>query len=392
MDGNRDDAERCLHLAASALSANDTSKAQRLLDKSCRMYPLSDQQAALQAAIDSSMTSKSSSFTATATTTSSSSHPETDTLKSQSGDHADEKPRQPTEAMLVAVRSVQRAKDHYQVLGIARDADEAVVKKAYKKLALRLHPDRNCAAGAEAAFKRVSGAYLTLSNVDRRTHYDRFGEDVTEGGEVFTGLRRRRRQGRRATRVATPFGEFVHVGGDVSAEELFEFLFRAAGDTAYRDGAAGERAAEDRRNGGTDGMVERIRPWLYLLLFVVLLMVLKGEQKPAPFSLERTRYHEVKRVSQNGVTYYTTREVNSVEGRRRRDVERMVDRSALERLFVKCEQESLQQGLLLQQSKRWLIGKKERAKYREAYEKFQKPWCAEAMRLRDSMRQQGYLY
>lgn len=293
--------------------------------------------------------------------------------------------------MLNAVRSVQTAKDHYNVLGVARDSDEATVKKAYKKLALQLHPDRNCATGAEAAFKRVAGAYLTLSNAERRAHYDRFGEDVTEGAEASAGLRRRRTHGGRTMRTATPFGEFVHVGGDVSAEELFEFLFQAAGERGFgeRD-EGGERGT--RANGGEVRLMEWVRPWVYLVMFALVLVMLGGDQKPAAFSLERTRYHGVKRVSQNGVTYYTLREVNISEGRRRRDIERSVDRRALERWFGKCEQESIQQELLLQQSKRWLIGNKERAKYREAYERFQKPWCAKAMQLRDALRQQGYLY
>jgi molecular chaperone DnaJ len=68
------------------------------------------------------------------------------------------------------------ARDYYDTLGVARDASEAEIKLAYRKLALRFHPDRNPDdRAAEDRFKELSVAYAVLSDPDKRGRYDRFG-------------------------------------------------------------------------------------------------------------------------------------------------------------------------------------------------------------------------
>ncbi|MFO0845507.1 MAG: J domain-containing protein [Gemmataceae bacterium] len=67
-------------------------------------------------------------------------------------------------------------RDYYEVLGVAKDASEDQIKKAYRKLAREYHPDRNPGdKSAEAKFKEVQEAYDVLSDKDKRTKYDRFG-------------------------------------------------------------------------------------------------------------------------------------------------------------------------------------------------------------------------
>lgn len=73
-------------------------------------------------------------------------------------------------------------RDYYEVLGVERTADTAQIKKAYKKLALELHPDRNPDdAEAEARFKEASEAYQVLSDGQKRQSYDRFGHTGLRG-------------------------------------------------------------------------------------------------------------------------------------------------------------------------------------------------------------------
>jgi molecular chaperone DnaJ len=68
-------------------------------------------------------------------------------------------------------------RDFYNILGISRDADAESIKKAYRKLAMKYHPDRNKEdSGAEDRFKEVGEAYAVLSNADKRARYDRYGE------------------------------------------------------------------------------------------------------------------------------------------------------------------------------------------------------------------------
>jgi len=81
------------------------------------------------------------------------------------------------------------ARDHYATLGLARNASESEIKAAYRKLALRHHPDRNPGDSvAEEQFKAVSMAYAVLSDPQKRAHYDRFGDAEEEGFDVGAEL------------------------------------------------------------------------------------------------------------------------------------------------------------------------------------------------------------
>lgn len=67
-------------------------------------------------------------------------------------------------------------KDYYATLGVPKTATEAEIKKAYRKLAMQYHPDRNKGdIAAEKKFKQVGEAYETLSDVKKRKQYDTFG-------------------------------------------------------------------------------------------------------------------------------------------------------------------------------------------------------------------------
>ncbi|XP_061129542.1 dnaJ homolog subfamily B member 1b [Syngnathus typhle] len=73
-------------------------------------------------------------------------------------------------------------KDYYDILGIKKDASEDDIKKAYRKQALRYHPDKNKSPGAEDKFKEIAEAYDVLSDPKKKDIYDRFGEEGLKGG------------------------------------------------------------------------------------------------------------------------------------------------------------------------------------------------------------------
>lgn len=73
-------------------------------------------------------------------------------------------------------------KDYYQILGVSKGAADDEIKKAYRKLALKYHPDKNKTAGAEEKFKEVAEAYEVLSDKKKRDVYDKYGEDGLKGG------------------------------------------------------------------------------------------------------------------------------------------------------------------------------------------------------------------
>lgn len=123
-------------------------------------------------------------------------------------------------------------KDYYQILGVPRDADEKQIKKAYRNLARKYHPDVNSDASSEERFKSINEAYQVLSDPEKRAMYDRFGADwdryqaapgggATDFSEWFTQT------------TGTPGGQGVHFefhGTDGSGfSDFFDLLFGSRG-------------------------------------------------------------------------------------------------------------------------------------------------------------------
>lgn len=80
-------------------------------------------------------------------------------------------------------------KDYYEILGVNKDSTESEIKKAYRKLAMKYHPDRNQGdKDAEEKFKEINLAYEVLSDKEKRAQYDRFGPDAFKQGQGFGGF------------------------------------------------------------------------------------------------------------------------------------------------------------------------------------------------------------
>src|SRR5579863_80267 len=130
-------------------------------------------------------------------------------------------------------------KDYYKVMGVARDATEAQIKQAYRKLARKYHPDVSKEKDAEARFKEVGEAYEVLKSPEKRAAYDQLGQGPSSGQDF---------------RPPPDWGagfEFSGTGArDSDYSEFFESLFggRAGaqdGRGAFRGGRAHDGRGED---------------------------------------------------------------------------------------------------------------------------------------------------
>ncbi len=123
-------------------------------------------------------------------------------------------------------------RDYYEVLGVPKDADDAAIKKAYRQLAKKYHPDMNPGdKEAEVKFKEASEAYAVLSDAEKRRQYDQFGHAAFEGGAGGAG----------AGGFDFDFGDMGDIFGD-----LFGGMFGGGGSRRNSNGP--RRGADVRVN------------------------------------------------------------------------------------------------------------------------------------------------
>ena len=80
-------------------------------------------------------------------------------------------------------------RDYYEILGVTKSASADDIKKSYRRLAMKFHPDRNTDdEGAEEKFKEAKEAYEVLKDSDKRAAYDQFGHDAVRGGAAGGGF------------------------------------------------------------------------------------------------------------------------------------------------------------------------------------------------------------
>ncbi len=124
-------------------------------------------------------------------------------------------------------------RDYYEVLGVARDATADDLKKAYRKLAVKYHPDKNPDdKSAEEKFKEVSEAYDILSDEQKRAAYDRYGHTAFSGG------------------MGGPGGGAGGGGGFHDPFDIFREVFGGGGGGVFETFFGGGAAAAQRRRGG----------------------------------------------------------------------------------------------------------------------------------------------
>ncbi|KGN65317.1 chaperone protein dnaJ 49 [Cucumis sativus] len=296
MEGNKDDALKCLKIGKESLEAGNRTRALKFVNKALRLDPtlsVDDLLSELQNGSSEDLGGDAGE----------SRNRSSDNFSSKPSDQPSIRRRVPasgssesstsaiyTEEQIEIVRKIKKKKDYYEILGLEKSCSTEDVRKAYRKLSLKVHPDKNSAPGAEEAFKAVSKAFQCLSNEESRKKYDVVGSDEP----VYE--RRTTRHG------AHGFNGFYE--GDVDAEEIFRNFFfggMAPTTTHFRTfnfgTGMGNRTADQGSGGGFRTLIQ--------LLPVLLILLLNFLPSSEPiYALSRSYPYEFQFTTQKGVNFF----------------------------------------------------------------------------------------
>ncbi|XP_061563884.1 dnaJ homolog subfamily B member 12b [Cololabis saira] len=333
MEVNRDEAERCIDIATAALSDNQPEKALRFLEKAQRLFPTEKAKSLLDLIAKNGFSPRQGVH---------SEFPEASGPRQRQSAGKDTRPEEkPSEAsksyitdQLEAVRRIKQCKDFYEILGVQKDASEDDLKRSYRKLALKFHPDKNHAPGATEAFKAIGNAYAVLSNANKRRQYDQCGDE-----------------GRHSTNNSRENGNFEP---DISPEDLFNMFFGggypSSNGHVYTNGRMRNQRRERRerpRDGGLALFVQ-VMPILILVIVSAISQIMVNNPSYS-LSFRPSAGYSQKRLTENlKVPYYVGEQFSKeFTGVNLKNLERTVEDDYIANLRNNCWKEKQQkEGML----------------------------------------------
>ncbi|ONK80348.1 uncharacterized protein A4U43_C01F16690 [Asparagus officinalis] len=336
MGGNKDDALKCIRIGKEALESGDRTRALKFLNKARRLdpsLPIDDLLSTAKESSESNHNPRNEPEPESATVGASSSYSSPSSSSARARVSSKGSSKDYTEEQLTIVHQIKKQKDYYQILGLERSCTVEDVRKAYRKLSLKVHPDKNKAPGAEEAFKAVSKAFQCLSNEETKKRYDLVGSEEPNYGRAPT---RQHSHG---------FNGFY--GDDFDPDEIFRNFFGGGpqattpfGTFHFRTGGMGMPNGNGTHGSG-NGNLRMIIQMLPIILLVLVNLIPSSDPI---YSLSRSHPYEHKLETKKGVAYFVKSlskfeqdyPYNSSE---RKNLERHVEREYVDIISQNCRVE-----------------------------------------------------
>ncbi|VEN35058.1 unnamed protein product [Callosobruchus maculatus] len=285
MEVNKDEALRCLELAEKYIRDKNREKAEKFLYKAEKLFPT---QRAKDLLLQINLMAPASA-------------PEMNQPRKRNvamkPEEMETKAPEYTLEQEQAVKRIKMCKDYYEILCVSKDATDTDIKKAYKKLALQMHPDKNKAPGASEAFKAVGNAVAVLTDPEKRKQYDLYGSEEE--------------------RISTSRSYHSYSRGfesDATAEELFNMFFGAGfnnsnvyvrrGGRWQRQTTGSQQEHHTHQRETQNGYTAFIQV-LPILLAILLSMASSFFISDPAYSLQASSKYPIQRHTQNlRIPYY----------------------------------------------------------------------------------------
>lgn len=287
------------------------------------------------------------------------------------------------------------ATDYYKILEVEKSASEAEIKKAYRKISLRVHPDKNAHPKADESFKRVNKAFEVLGDTHKRTIFDQTGGEAPAGFGGMGNQGGRQAQDFFAQGFPQGFQQGFQRGGfqtfDFGNDDIFEMLFGQGGGQGFSFGGPGgfrmygggapqgfggfqqrprtrqqaraQNTQERQQQPADTSVMGQLRQYLPLILMLLIPVISNlFSETPERYNMAPTpQFSHERHTERFAVPYYISPDqASALSTKKLRELDRRVENNYVGTLRDECQRERSHKDMRIQNAYGWFLPDKQK--------------------------------